>query len=134
MAAAGNRTPFDMVGGSSVVHAIANRFYDLVDDDPRYAGLRALHGQDLSSIRHGLELFLTGWLGGPRDWFDRGQCIVSLHNAFPITPELAQQWSDAMTRAIEAQDGMDREIAGLMAEKLGHMALGMVNIGAAKAA
>lgn len=127
-------TPFDAVGGNDVVRAIVNRFYDLVETDPAYAELHAMHARDLSAVRHGLERFLVGWLGGPRDWFDRGTCVMSLHRRFPITPAIAGQWADAMNRAIEAQPDINPRIADLMAEKLGHMARAMINLGVTAAA
>jgi len=121
-------TPYARIGGEPTVAAIANRFYDLIEQDPAYADLRAIHAADLNAVRHGLTRFLAGWAGGPRDWFERGQCIMSLHRAFPITPVLADQWATAMTRAIEAQPGLDPDLAGAMAEALSHMARGMINL------
>src|SRR3546814_14970718 len=64
------------IGGEATVAAIANRFYDLIDRDRAYADLRAIHAADLRAVRHGLTRFLAGWSGGPRDWFERGQCII----------------------------------------------------------
>lgn len=121
-------TPYARIGGEATVAAIANRFYDLIDRDPAYADLRAIHAADLSAVRHGLTRFLAGWSGGPRDWFERGQCIMSLHRAFPITSTLADRWSAAMTRAIKAQPGIDPQLAAAMADALGHMARGMINL------
>lgn len=121
-------TPYARIGSEPTIAAIANRFYDLIEQDPVYASLRAIHATDLSAIRHGLTRFLTGWAGGPRDWFERGQCIMSLHRAFPITPALADQWSAAMTIAIREQPGLDPDLAQAMAKALEHMAHGMINL------
>lgn len=121
-------TPFDRIGGSSTIDAIVNRFYDLIDQDPAFAGLRAIHAADLGAVRHGLARFLTGWAGGPRDWFERGQCVMSLHRVFPIAAALADQWSTAMTRAIQAQPGLDPDLARAMAQALDHMARAMINL------
>ncbi|BAV64515.1 group II truncated hemoglobin [Sphingobium cloacae] len=120
-------TPYEHIGSEPVVRAIVDHFYDLLETDPNFAGLRALHAADLGPVRHGLTRFLVGWLGGPRDWFERGTCVMSLHRAFPITPALADQWSLAMACAIAAQEKMDRAMGDAMAEALGHMAGGMVN-------
>lgn len=121
------QTPFERLGGSVAVAGIVDRFYALMDSDPDYADLRALHAADLSSASHGLKLFLNAWLGGPRDWFERGLCVMSLHRRFPIPAEVAAQWADAMARAIAAQPGVDRELGQAMAERLGHMAQAMIN-------
>ncbi|MBH1992506.1 MAG: globin [Sphingomonadaceae bacterium] len=133
MNAAAPPSPYARMGGDPVVGAIANRFYDIVTQDPVYAELRALHAADLTAVRHGLTRFLIGWLGGPRDWFERGPCIMSLHRAFPITPALADQWALAMTCAIAGQEDLDPAIGDAMAEALGHMARGMINFGLADA-
>lgn len=129
MNAAAPPSPYDRLGGAPVVAAIANRFYDLVESDPAYAPLRAIHAADLQAVRHGLTRFLSGWLGGPRDWFDRGQCIMSIHRVFPVTPQLADQWADAMSRAIAMQPQVDDVLRARMVETLAHMTRGMVNIG-----
>lgn len=121
-------TPYQIVGGDGVIVQIAERFYDIMDSDPAYASLRALHARDLEPVRHGFARFLAGWMGGPRDWFDRGTCVVSLHRSFPIDRDIAGQWAEAMQRAIDGQVGLDPDIAARMGEALGHMALGMVNM------
>jgi hemoglobin len=127
MNAAAPPSPYLLIGGEAMVRAIVDRFYDLMDEDPAYARLRTLHAADLAPVRHGLTRFLVGWLGGPRDWFDRGQCIMSIHRAFPIDGELARQWSDAMHRALDDRPGIDPRLREKMEEALGHMARGMVN-------
>jgi len=129
MNAAAPPTPYARIGGDAPVAAIVDRFYTLLESDPAFTELRALHAADLSPVRHGLTRFLVGWLGGPRDWFERGPCVMSLHRLFPITPALADQWSTAMGRAIAGQPDFDPVLAGRMIDALGHMARGMINIG-----
>ena len=131
MNAAAPPSPYARIGGESVVRAIAQRFYDLIERDAAYADLRAIHAADLGPVRHGLTRFLCGWLGGPRDWFDRGPCIMSLHRAFPVTPALADQWATAMACAIAMEENLDPALGDAMAEALGHMARGMINFGLA---
>lgn len=120
--------PYARIGGDAVVVAIVDRFYDRIDQDPAFAPLRAIHAADLAPVRHALARFLCGWLGGPRDWFDRGNCVMSLHRAFPVTPALADLWATAMTCAIAGADEVEPAIADAMAQALGHMARGMVNL------
>ena len=43
---------------------LVDRFYDLMDLEPAYAGC-VLHGDSLDSARDKLFWFLCGWLGGP---------------------------------------------------------------------
>ncbi|MCW3838208.1 globin [Sphingomonas canadensis] len=124
----GDTSPFEAIGGAPAVRALAQRFYALVDADPAYAELRALHGADLAPIAESLAGFLTGWLGGPRDWFasSRG-CIFSLHGGFAIGDAAAAQWTEAMARTIRDQPGVEPDLAGAMIERLGKMAQAMVN-------
>jgi hemoglobin len=106
-----------------VIGALADRFYALIDADPRYAALRAIHEADLRGVRQSLAGFMTGWLGGPRDWFDArpGRCIVSLHRGVDVTPATAGQWLHAMGRALEEAQ-IDPGVAGPMRRAFAGMA------------
>ncbi|GLT02284.1 hypothetical protein GCM10007897_36900 [Sphingobium jiangsuense] len=120
-------TPYEMLGGEAVVAAIVDRFYRLMDEEERYAELRALHAPDLGKVKAGLAEFLNAWLGGPRTWFERGACVMSLHRPLAITPQAARQWADAMGRAIADQPGLDEKLAEAMTHRLSQMALAMEN-------
>lgn len=120
-------TPFHRLGGHAAMQAIVERFYDLMDEDPAYAELRALHAPDLAPMRQSLALFLAGWSGGPRDWFEQnpGKCMMSAHKGIAIGPEVAAQWAEAMKRAIADAGIADAELARAMAGVLADLALGM---------
>ena len=100
-------TPFDRIGGHVPIRRMVDRFYDLMDSDPGFAELRAMHGPDLTPMRASLAGFLAAWMGGPRDWFDEhpGKCMMSAHAPFRIGDAVAMQWVEAMRRA--AQDIID---------------------------
>lgn len=121
------KSPFERIGGHAVLRAITDRFYDLMEQDPAYAELRAMHAANLSAMRASLPSFLAGWAGGPRDWFEQnpGKCMMSAHASFPITPVTARQWVAAMRRAIADTRTTDPEIAEAMGDVLERMALGM---------
>jgi len=121
------QSPHDQIGGAPVFEAIANRFYDLMEQDPAYAELRAMHADDLQPMRKSLPRFLAGWAGGPRDWFEAnpGKCMMSLHKDFPIDRQTAAQWADAMTRAIADVAPEPANIAQAMTDVLSRMARGM---------
>ena len=121
-------TPFDRLGGADVVIAITNRFYDLMDSDRAFAALRAMHADDLAPMRESLAGFLIGWSGGPRDWFGQGKCVFSLHRPMAITQKTAQQWADAMRRAIHDVVREDEEMARTMSGVLEEIALSMVPV------
>ncbi|MFA5964087.1 MAG: globin [Sphingomonas sp.] len=122
-------TPYAQLGADRVA-AIVDRFYDLMENDPAFAGLRAMHGADLAPMRSSLTGFLTAWLGGPRDWFSErpGACLMSMHGAMPITPELGGQWIAAMDRAIAAEPGVAPELAATLTTAIGRVARAMARI------
>jgi hemoglobin len=119
-------TPFYMIGGVPTVRRLVDRFYDLMDSDPDYAALRALHAQDLGPMRESLSSFLTAWLGGPRDWFEQrpGACIMSAHSKIAITPQTADEWVRAMSRAL-ADVGIDTPARDMIGTAFARMAQGM---------
>lgn len=99
----------------------------MMDQEPAYARLRAMHALDLGPMRESLPSFLAGWSGGPRDWFEAnpGKCMMSAHSGFAIDRDTAGQWAEAMKRAIAEVAPADDEIAGRLGEVLERMALGM---------
>ena len=129
------QTPFDLIGGHPTIRAIVGRFYDLMDSDPAYAALRALHAPDLAPMRESLAGFLAAWSGGPRDWFEAnpGKCMMSAHRNMAITHELAGQWSEAIRRAVHDTDEAgiegDPMILREMGDVLTRLAMGMVRGG-----
>ncbi|NYT81611.1 group II truncated hemoglobin [Alcaligenaceae bacterium] len=95
-------TPYEWLGGEDRVLALVERFYDLMDLEPRYAALRAAHGPDLSHARERLFWFLCGWLGGPSYYMDRvgHPMLRARHLPFSIgTPE-RDQWVACMDQAM----------------------------------
>ena len=51
-------TPFERLGGEAGVRQLVDRFYDLMDLEPSYAGIRALHPTELDGSRDKLFWFL----------------------------------------------------------------------------
>jgi hemoglobin len=97
------QSPYEMVGGESGVRQIVNRFYDIMNDVPEAARIRAMHTADLSPMRERLFEFLSGWLGGPPLYFQRPdhKCIVSAHRPFAIGEAERDEWMMCMRRALE---------------------------------
>lgn len=120
-------SPYDRIGGLAVLRQITDRFYDLMESEPAFAALRAMHAPDLAAMRESLPLFLAGWSGGPRTWWEAnpGKCMVSMHAPFGINGETAGQWADAMRRAIADVSPDDTAIAEALADVLDRMARGM---------
>ncbi|MCW2413226.1 MULTISPECIES: group II truncated hemoglobin [unclassified Sphingobium] len=107
--------PYDEIGGTPAVRALVERFYDLMEQDPRFAELRAIHAPDLAPMRESLTGFLTAWLGGPRDWFTQkpGACIMSAHRQIGFGAVETEQWTQAMTQAL-----IDTGVKTALAEKM----------------
>lgn len=124
-------TPYDSLGGESAVRRFVDRFYDLMENEAEYAALRAMHAPDLAPMRRSLTGFLTGWLGGPRHWFEEnvGVCVMSAHAVLPISAETSQQWTDAMARAL-AESDVDADLATRMNDAFGKMAGRMARMAA----
>jgi len=99
------QTPYALLGGDAAVRALVERFYDLMDLEPQYAELRALHAVDLAPAREKLYLFLSGWLGGPGLYIERyGQPMLRRrHLPFPIGIRERDQWMACMEQAMVEQ-------------------------------
>ncbi len=96
-------TPFAWIGGESQVHALVDRFYDLMDLEPGYAALRAAHGTELANAREKLKMFLTGWLGGPQRYTEQfGHPRLRMrHMPFSIGIAERDQWVACMDQAMQ---------------------------------
>jgi hemoglobin len=95
-------TPFDRLGGESAVRALVDRFYDLMDLDPAYAGMRALHPITLDGSRDKLFWYLCGWLGGPNHYIERfgHPMLRARHLPYAIGNAERDQWMACMTQAL----------------------------------
>ena len=87
-------TPFERMGGEPGVRALVDRFYDLMDLEPAFARLRAVHGSTLDGARDKLYWFLCGWLGGPNHFVDRfgHPRLRARHMPFSIGSVERDQW------------------------------------------
>lgn len=95
-------TPFDRLGGETAVRALVDRFYDLMDLDPAYAGMRALHPTTLDGSRDKLFWYLCGWLGGPHHYIERfgHPMLRARHLPYAIGNAERDQWMACMTQAL----------------------------------
>ena len=98
---------FEALGGEPQVEALVERFYDLMELDPAYTALRAVHGPDLAQARQKLTWFLCGWLGGPQHYAERfGHPRLRMrHMPYTIGILERDQWLACMDQAM-AEVGM----------------------------
>lgn len=112
-------TAFELLGGEEAVRALVDRFYDLMELEPQFLGLRALHPQDLGSSRDKLHWFLCGWLGGPNHYIERfGHPVLrARHLPYPIGNSERDQWMACMLMAMEDR-AVPEPLAGRLAQAL----------------
>jgi len=97
-------TPFDLVGGERRVREFIDRFYDLMDSDPAYAGIRSLHPPDLGASRDKLFWYMCGYLGGPQHYVERFVHAILRARQLPFSIGISErdQWMGCMKRAMES--------------------------------
>jgi hemoglobin len=96
------RSAFDLIGGEVLIRSMVDRFYDLMELEPRYAELRAAHGSTLAEARDRLFWFLCGWMGGPQYYTDRfgHPRLRARHMPFKIGILERDQWLACMDEAM----------------------------------
>ena len=110
-------TPFEWIGGESRVRALVDRFYDLMDLEPAFAGIRALHPTTLDSARDKLHWFLCGWLGGPDLYVQRfgHPRLRARHLPYAIGIAERDQWMACMMQAMQ-DEAVDLALAQRLTE------------------
>ncbi len=100
------QTFFQLLGGEEkgieTIRNLVETFYDIMDSDPKAAGIRAMHKQDLTEAREKLFMFLTGWTGGPQLYIERygHPMLRARHLPFPIGESERDQWMYCIIKAM----------------------------------
>jgi hemoglobin len=104
------QTLYDLIGGDAIVRDLVDRFYDLMDLEPDFAVLRAMHPPSLDGSRDKLYHFLSGWTGGPDLYTPRyGNAFLrARHLPFAIGTSARDQWLLCMVLAMQ-QLGFEEE-------------------------
>ncbi len=94
---------FELIGGSEKLRDLIDRFYDLMDLEPEFAGIRALHPPTLDGSRDKLYWFLSGWMGGPSLYIERygHPRLRARHLPYAIASSERDQWLRCMAWAMQ---------------------------------
>lgn len=97
------KTLYAQMGGDAKVREMVDRFYDLMDIEQAYSGIRKLHPTSMETSREKLYMFLSGWLGGPSLYMENygHPMLRARHLPFAIGISERDQWMDCMRRAME---------------------------------
>lgn len=101
--AAAQHTLYGLIGGDARLRELVDRFYDLMDLEPEFGALRAMHPPTLDGSRDKLYHFLSGWSGGPDLYTPRyGNAFLrARHLPFAIASTERDQWLTCMVLAMQ---------------------------------
>ncbi|MGO4809857.1 group II truncated hemoglobin [Cupriavidus sp. 2MCAB6] len=96
-------TAYALIGGEARVRELVDRFYDLMDLEAEFKGLRSMHPASLDGSRDKLFWFLCGWLGGPNHFIERfgHPRLRARHMPFEIGTSERDQWMRCMALAMQ---------------------------------
>jgi hemoglobin len=99
-------TLFEIIGGEARLRELVDRFYDLMDLEPGFADLRAMHPASLDGSRDKLFWFLCGWSGGPNHFIERfgHPRLRARHLPFSIASKERDDWLRCMAQAMHELD------------------------------
>jgi hemoglobin len=124
--------PYELLGGTEAVNALAECFYDIMSD--REPALAKLHpcdpdGKVARVPRDRFALFLVGWLGGPDDYVERhGHPRLRMrHNRVAVNLEMRDAWLRCMQSAMD-QRGIRGEVREFLDARFGEVADFMRNV------
>ena len=95
-------TLYQQIGGDDKLRELVDRFYDLMDLEPKFAALRAMHPTTLEGSREKLYRFLSGWSGGPDIYTQKygAPFLRARHLPFPIGSKERDDWLTCMLLAM----------------------------------
>ena len=113
------QTLYALIGGETRLRELVDRFYDIMQLEPDFAGIHAMHPKPNDGSRDKLSWFLCGWLGGPSHYTDRfgHPMLRARHLSFAIGEAERDQWMDCMRQAM-AEEGVDPALAAGLEQAL----------------
>ena len=97
---------FRAAGGIVGLRRLCSDFYEVMNTLPEARQIRAMHAEDLEVMVDKLTLFLTMWLGGPRQYQEKYGFIgmPAAHQHLVINQDEKKAWLLCMKIALERQD------------------------------
>jgi hemoglobin len=94
---------YTLIGGADKLREMVDRFYDLMELEPEFAGIRVMHPEPIDSSRDKLFWFLSGWMGGPDLYVEQfgHPRLRARHLAYPIGISERDQWLRCMAWAMQ---------------------------------
>ncbi len=98
-------TSFLAAGGAEGLYDLVESFYDYMETIPEAQKIRNMHPTDLEVTRDKLRVFLSGWLGGPREYSNKyGPIrIPAAHAHLKIEEAERDAWMLCMQKAVADQ-------------------------------
>jgi hemoglobin len=115
-------SPYEILGDAGI-RDLVGAFYDVMDESPDVARIRAMHAQDLGPMKSLLTAYLTQWMGGPPVYLAlRGSmCLNAPHMPYAIGPAERDMWLTCMDRALE-RIGASDSLKAMLREPLRRVA------------
>ena len=114
---------YEWLGGEEGVRRLVRCFYQVMDQEPDFAVIRAMHKEDLGEVEQSLFEFLSGWLGGPPLYIQRkgSPCLTGPHAPYRIDEEATMAWLHCMNRAME-KAGIEEKYVEMLKPAFDHIA------------
>ncbi len=99
-------TLYEQVGGATKLREMVERFYDLMELEVEFTGIRAMHPVPIDGSRDKLFWFLSGWMGGPDLYIEQfgHPRLRARHMSFSIGISERDQWLRCMAWAMQDVD------------------------------
>lgn len=120
------KTPYELLGGETVVRRLVEHFYDAMGrSEPALALLHRCdeQGQVCRESRDRFALFFIGWLGGPDDYMRQyGHPRLRMRHArVPVDAAMRDAWLRAMITALD-EVGVSGAVRGFLQQRLAEVA------------
>lgn len=94
---------YELIGGADKLREMVDRFYDLMQLEPEFAGVNGMHPKPNDSSRDKLFWFLSGWMGGPNLYIEQfgHPRLRARHLPFSIGVSERDQWLRCMAWAMQ---------------------------------